>query len=86
MEVDCPFKEFKNLFGIKKKGMHRHRMFNDTAIMDYIFSIIGAFVISYFTKIPLVLTTIVVLLVGILVHLLFGVQTNTLTYLGIKCS
>ena len=66
--------------------MHRRRMFNDTAIMDYIFSIIGALVISHFTKIPLVLTTIVILLLGILIHLLFGVQTNTLTYLGIQCS
>lgn len=86
MEINCPFKQFKNLFGIEKKGIHSYRMINDTPIFDYLITIIGSMMISYFTKIPLVLTTIVVLLVGILVHLLFGVQTNTLTYLGIKCS
>jgi len=85
MKIDCPFKEFKGLFGIEKKGIHIYRFSEDTAIFDYGITIIGCLLLSHFTKIPLVLTTIVVLLLGILIHLLFGVETNTLKYLGISC-
>ena len=86
MNINCPFKKFKNLFGIEKKGIHKYRFTEDTAILDYFITIVGCLIISHFTKIPLVLTTIIVLLLGILVHALFGVQTNSLTYLGIKCN
>ena len=85
MKIDCPFKEFKDLFGIKKKGIHSYRFSEDTAIIDYFITIIGCLLLSHFTKVPLVLTTIIVLLLGILVHLLFGVETNSLKYLGITC-
>jgi hypothetical protein len=86
MKIDCPFKEFKDLFGIKKKGIHSYRFSEDTAIIDYFITIIGCLLLSHFTKVPLVLTTIIVLLLGILVHLLFGVETNSLKYLGITCN
>lgn len=86
MKIDCPFKELKNLFGVEKKGIHKYRFTEDTALLDYFITIIGCLIISHFTKIPLVLITIIVLLLGILIHLLFGVQTNTLTYLGIQCN
>ena len=85
MKISCPFKQFKNLFGIEKKGLHSYRFTEDTAVFDYFITIIGCLIISHFTKIPLVLTTIIVLLIGMLVHALFGVQTNTLKYLGIEC-
>ena len=86
MKIDCPFKEFKDLFGIKQKGIHSYRFSEDTAIIDYFITIIGCLLLSHFTKVPLVLTTIIVLLFGILVHLLFGVETNSLKYLGITCN
>ena len=41
--------------------------------------------LTYMTKIPLVLTTIGILILGIIMHYLFGVETNTLKYLGITC-
>ena len=86
MKIDCPFKEFKGLFGIEKKGIHSFRFTEGSALLDYGMTIIGCLLLSHFTKIPLVLTTIVVLLLGILIHLLFGVETNTLKYLGISCN
>ena len=81
----CIFSEYKNLFGEIGKGTHKYRFLNDTAILDYLISILGAMFITYLTDIPLVLTTIGVLIFGILIHYLFGVETNTLKYLGIKC-
>ena len=86
MKIDCPFKKYKNLFGIKKKGIHKYRFTEDTALLDYFITIIGCLIISHFTKIPLVLTTIIVFTLGILIHALFSVQTNSLKYLGIECS
>ena len=57
----------------------------DTAILDYFIAIFFAMFVTYMTKIPLVLTTIGVLIFGIIMHYLFGVETNTLKYLGISC-
>lgn len=80
----CPFSKYKNILGIIEKGVHKYRFLN-TAIIDYILTIITACVTTYFSKIPLVLTTIMWLILGIILHILFGVQTNTLKYLGIIC-
>ena len=80
----CPFSEYKDAFGIPGEGAHSYKFLN-TAIVDYILSIILASVITYYTKIPLVLTTISVLIIGILLHMLFDVDTNTIKYLGLSC-
>lgn len=80
----CPFSKYKNILGIIEKGVHKYRFLN-TAIIDYILTIITACITTYFSKIPLVLTTIMWLILGIILHILFGVQTNTLKYLGIIC-
>jgi hypothetical protein len=80
----CPFREYSNIFGAVNTGAHQYRI-GDVAIVDYILTIIGAFVLSYMTKIPVVLTTIGLLVGSIIIHLLFGVETNTLKYLGITC-
>ena len=80
----CPFKKYKHIFGIPGKGVHKYR-FIHTAMVDYLLSLLLAAAIAYISHIPLVLTTITVLFAGILCHILFGVQTNTLTYLGITC-
>tara|TARA_B100001248_G_C27396502_1_gene465925 strand:- start:4418 stop:4675 length:258 start_codon:yes stop_codon:yes gene_type:complete len=80
----CPFSKYKNILGIIEKGVHKYRFLN-TAIIDYILTIITACITTYFSNIPLVLTTIMWLILGIILHILFGVQTNTLKYLGIIC-
>ena len=81
---NCPLSTFKNIFGSTKTGLHKFR-FNNTAIFDYIITIIIAMLTSYFSNIPLVISTIGWLLIGFILHIIFGVQTHTLTYLGIKC-
>ena len=80
----CPFREYSNLFGKPGKGVHRFR-FADTAIVDYTLTLLAAITTSLLTGIPLVLTTISWLILGIVLHILFGVQTSTLKYLNINC-
>ena len=80
----CPFSKYKSVFGFPAQGVHKYR-FLDTAIVDYILTIVASCITTYFSKIPLVLTTIMWLILGIVFHILFGVETNTLKYLGITC-
>ena len=80
----CIFSQYKDIFGKVGTGAHQYRFLN-TALVDYSLTILGAILITYLTDIPLVLTTIGLFILGILLHYLFGVETNTLKYLGIKC-
>jgi hypothetical protein len=80
----CPFSKYKNFLGIPLQGIHKYR-FLDVAIVDYILTIVLSGITANFTNIPLVLTTIMWLIISIILHTLFGVETNTLKYLGIIC-
>jgi len=80
----CPLRRYKDIFGKVNKGAHKYRLLN-TPMIDYILTIIAACLTTYFTKIPLVLTTIGWLILAIIVHILFGVETPTVKYLGVKC-
>ena len=80
----CPFHKYKDILGVPFKGVHKFRFLN-TAIVDYILTIILAILTTYFTTTPLVLTTILWFVIGIISHILFGVETDTLKYLGISC-
>jgi len=80
----CPFKTFKNIFGKPKSGVHKFRIFN-TAMADYILTLFLSFLTTYLTHIPLTLTTILWFIVSIIAHMLFGVPTDALNYLGIQC-
>ena len=80
----CPFQKYKSSLGEPNKGVHSYR-FLDTAIVDYILSIILAAIITVIFKIPFVLTTIFILTLSIVLHTLFGVKTTVSKYLGIHC-
>ena len=80
----CVFKEFSNIFGEARTGVHSLRIL-DAPIVDHICTILLALFITYISKIPLELTIIVCYILGILCHYLFGVSTNTLNYLNISC-
>ena len=81
----CIFSEYKDFFGKIDTGIHKYKFLNNTSIFDYLIVILFAMFLTYLTDIPLVLTTIGVLILGIIIHYLFGVETNTIKYLGIKC-
>ena len=80
----CPFKKYSNIFGVPNTGVHSYR-FLGTAVVDYILTILLALLLTWITDIPIVLTTIFSFIIGIIFHILFGVKTNTLKYLGINC-
>lgn len=60
------------------------RFVDGTAYFDYDATIIACFVITYFTKIPVTLVTIVLLLLSIPFHYYFGISTPTNRYLNLK--
>ena len=79
----CIFKEFKDILGQPGKGIHKIRIVN-TPLVDYAASILLAILITYINnKIPLVVSTILVLILGEILHVLFGVKTPTTNFLGI---
>ena len=78
------FSKYRNIFGVPKEGVHRWRFFG-VAIVDYLLTLAGAALTTYISKIPLVLTTIGWFLLGIFFHIIFGVQTNVIKKMGIKC-
>ena len=73
--------KYKNIFGQPGKGIHQYK-FKGTAIADYALTIAGAFLITYFTDIPLVITTIGLLQLGIILHWLFGINSQSIQYLS----
>ena len=78
--MDC-LKRYKDIFGKPNEGIHSYR-FMGTAIVDYVDTILLTVIFTYLTNIPLVLSTIIVFVLGIVLHILFGVSTNSTKYLG----
>ena len=80
----CILKKYRDILGIPGKGLHRIK-FRGTAIVDYILTIIVAILTTLVTGFPLVLSTIIWFIIGILSHILFGINTSVLKYMNIKC-
>lgn len=74
------FCKYKDIFGIAGKGVHSYR-FLDTAIFDYIGTIAIAAILTKMTDIPLVISTVIMFILGILLHHVFCVSTNATRYL-----
>jgi len=75
---ECPY---KYIFGVPGTGIHKYR-FLGTAIVDYIGTILLAMLVTKFTGVPLVITTICMFLLGILLHYLFCLKTGTEMWLS----
>jgi fatty-acid desaturase len=73
--MSCPFKKYKNIFGKEGEGAHSIRFLN-LAIVDVIFTIIGALLISYFIKVNIFIIFIILMLIAIILHRLFCVNTT----------
>ena len=80
----CPLHRFNKIFGEPGKGFHSFHILN-TAMGDYIATLVGAFLTSYISGIPLVLTTIFLFILGLVLHILFGIPTEAVKYLGLTC-
>lgn len=80
----CPFSEHRNFFGVPGTGAHETRLL-DVALVDYMLTLIGAFITSWLTSFPLVLSTLLWFTLGLVLHTLFGVDTSTVRWLGLEC-
>lgn len=74
-----PLIKYRDIFGAPGTGVHQFKILN-TAMVDYILTIVLAFVVSYYFKIPLVISTILMFALGIVAHALFGVKTDAVKF------
>jgi uncharacterized membrane protein YcaP (DUF421 family) len=73
--MKSPFCPYKFILGIPKQGIHSYRIF-DLAIADILMTIIGAAIITYFTKWTFIYVLGTLFLLGIILHRLFCVRTT----------
>lgn len=69
--------KFKDIFGKPNEGIHKYRLFN-IAIIDVIFTIIGAYLIKkyFFKKINFIIILLILFIIGIIAHRVFCVRTT----------
>tara|TARA_B100000941_G_scaffold233196_1_gene175723 strand:+ start:5142 stop:5390 length:249 start_codon:yes stop_codon:yes gene_type:complete len=74
------FKEYKNILGKPGTGVHKLK-FKGTSLFDYFLTIASAFVITYMSNIPLVWSTVILFIIGIVLHYLVGIKTMAIKVL-----
>ena len=67
--------KYKNILGIPGQGPHSYRIFN-IAIVDVLLTLILAYILSYIYNISFVKTSIILFILGILLHRIFCVKTT----------
>ena len=73
--------QYKNILGTVGQGVHSYRIF-DLAIVDILFTIIGAYIIYLFIpRINYFIILISLFLLGIILHRIFCVRTTINKYL-----
>lgn len=83
---------YRNVFGAPGEGVHSLRFLN-FAVIDVIFTLIAAYVISHFSKYSFLWSSIALFTLGIFLHHIFCVDTTLakliskmLTYDALKVS
>ena len=67
--------KYKDIFGKPREGVHSYR-FLDFAIIDIIFTIIGAYIISKYSNYNFYKILLFLFILGIILHKLFCVNTK----------
>ncbi len=67
--------KYKNYFGEPNKGIHSYR-FIGVAIIDVIMTLISAYIISFIFNLSFIKTSILLFILGIILHRLFCVRTT----------
>ena len=67
--------KYRDVLGVPKQGVHSYRLF-DVAIIDVIFTFIGAFLISRVFKVSFLWSCVVLFTLGIILHHIFCVRTT----------
>ena len=74
--------KYKDIFGKPNSGIHRYRLF-DIAVVDVLFTFLGAFLISFFIKVNFFLALSILFVLGIFLHRIFCVHTTIDKYLSL---
>ena len=77
-----PLCNMKDIFGKSGEGAHKFR-FGNVAIVDTLLTIIIAYVISYFTDVPITLLLIILFTLAIFFHWLFCVKSPVNNFIGL---
>lgn len=75
--------KYRNIFGRPNEGVHSFRIFN-LAVIDVVFTLLGAYMISLYTKYSFITTSIILFLLGILCHHIFCVDTTIARVLSLN--
>lgn len=67
--------KYRHMFGEEGKGFHSVRLFN-IAILDLLATVLGAWAIAYYFKLNFFIVLVVALIIGIILHRLFCVNTT----------
>ena len=67
--------KYRNALGVPGKGAHSIRL-GGVAIVDVIMTLLGAYIIAYFTRTSFAWTAAGFFLLGIILHRLFCVRTT----------
>ena len=67
--------KYKDIFGKPNEGIHSYRLFN-IAIVDLLMTIVAALLISYLFNYSVIKVLIILLLMGIIFHKLYCVDTT----------
>lgn len=78
--MSCIFKQYKNIFGKEKEGIHSVRIF-DIAILDVLGTIVVALIIAWYFKISFWIILLLFFIFAILMHRLFCVNTTVNKFL-----
>jgi hypothetical protein len=65
----------KKIFGIVNKGVHKYKIFN-IAIFDLLFTLLSALIISFYIKKSFITIFILLFLISIIVHRIYGIRTT----------
>ena len=75
--------DLSKVFGEAEKGVHAHT-FLGTAIVDYLMTLALAMATTAATGVPVVLTTIAAMVLSVVAHAAFRVDTRTLRWIKTK--
>lgn len=67
--------KYANIFGAPQTGPHSIRFLN-LAVVDVVCTIIGAYILAFFMKVPFLYVLLAVFFLGIVLHRLFCVNTT----------
>ena len=67
--------KYKNILGVPGKGVHSYKIFN-ISIVDVVLTLIVAYIISYIFKKSFFWVSVILFVLGIILHRLFCVRTT----------